>query len=291
MTLAFAMTVGPGEAEMAVDNLESIEALYPEAGTWVRDDRTSDGTWEKLQAWSAGKRISLSRNAQSNGFHGLSRTVAELLTEVAAAESKLVIKIDPDTILLRRGLDQLFRERFSRYGNGICGSYRISASGARRKFHNHGAQVVLDMLPIGPKKRQRALRVGPVGYSRYLMQALSRGYIPGEHVQGGLYAIEGSILKRLATSGFLNSLVAGRSGMVYAEDVLLTLGVKAVGGTISSVNESVDDAPTHIQAFRPLQLSQNRLHDTRLLAVHPVKGVDDALRSVLREIRLASLRG
>ena len=289
MTLAFAMTIGPGEAEMAIDNLEAIEALYPDAVTWVRDDRTSDGTWERLQGWSAGKRVALSRNAQRNGFHGLAKTVAELLMEVAAAEPELVIKIDPDTILLRRGLDQLFRERFSKYGKGICGSYRVSASGARRKFHNHGAQVVLDMLPIGPKKRQRTLRVGPVGYFGYLMQALARGYRPGEHVQGGLYAIEGSILERLATSGYLNSLVAGRSGMVYAEDVLLTLGVKAVGGTISSANESAAGAPTHIQASRPLQLSHDRLHDARLLAVHPVKGVDSALRSVLRDIRSTSL--
>jgi hypothetical protein len=293
MTLAFAMTIGPGEADMAIDNLEAISSLYPGAVTWVRDDVTKDGTWEKVKSWSAGKKVHLSRNPESYGYYGILKTWGQLLLEVEPSQPDILIKIDPDTVLIRRGLDDLFHKRFAQYGKGICGSYLISATGGKRNFRHHGTMIVLDMLPIGPKKKQkglRRLRPGPVGYFPFILRALLHGYRPGEHVQGGLYAIEGSILTKLKSSGFLKAIAFGRSGMVWTEDVLLSLGVKAIGGRISSLNEGLIAAPTHIQAIRPLQISQDRLYGPDLLAIHPVKAVDSELRNVLRDIRVNAIR-
>ncbi len=76
--------------------------------------------------------------------------------------------------------------------------------------------------------------------------------------------------------------------MVWTEDVMLGVGTKAVGDRLSSLNESVLHAPTHIQAVRPLKISNDRLHDPCLLAVHPVKRGDHLLRSTLRDLRMLS---
>jgi hypothetical protein len=291
MTLAFAMCIGPGEAEMAIDNLDAIRQLYPDAVVWVRDDRTDDGTWEEVSGWvtKTGSNTLLSRNPSCFGYHGIMRTFGHLLLEVAPARPDLLIKIDPDTVLIRRGLDRIFQDRFARNGPGMSGTYRISATGAKRRFRNHAAMVMLDLLPIGPKKKLRRMRWGPTSYSPFILKALMRGYRPGEHVQGGLFAIHGSTLQKLLNSGFLEAIAFGRSGMVWTEDVMLAVGTKAVGDTLSSLNEGLLHPSSHIQAARPLNISVDRLHDSCLLAVHPVKRVDHSLRSTLRDLRMLSV--
>ena len=290
MQIAFMMTMGPGESGMAIDNLEAIAALYPDAHSWVRDDATNDGTWEAVQEWSKGKRVHLSRNEHAYGYTGTSRSYGQLLLELAPSRPVMVIKIDPDTVLTGTGLDSHFRRQFASYGNGICGSYRYSPSGHRRHFWRHSLRILIDALPVGPTKKWKGLRWGAVGYFRFLLPAVRNGYRLGENVQGGLYAIEGSALDLLNNSGFLHAMAYETLGMVREEDVLLTLGVKAVGGTIVPLNESSGSAPTHIQATRPLSLDHERLSSPDLLAVHPVKAVDGDIRAILREARLKRLK-
>jgi hypothetical protein len=291
LQLAFVMTMGPGESEMAIDNLEAIASYYPNAYSWVRDDATTDGTWEAVQEWSKEQKVHLSRNPYAYGYTGTSRSYGQLLLELAPLQPKMVIKIDPDTVLVSAGLEKHFEERFAAYGNGICGSYLYSPNGHRRSFTRHGLRVLLDVLPVGPKKAQRSLRWGTVGYLPFILSAMRHGYRLGENVQGGLYAIEGSILNRLYLSGFLNAMAHGKLGMVREEDVLLTLGVKAVGGNIVSVNESLTNGPTHIQATRPLSIRPERLTCPDLMAVHPVKSVDSEIRKLLRESRSVRVGG
>ena len=289
--LAFAMCIGPGEAEMAIDNLDAIRQLYPDAVAWVRDDMTDDGTWEKVSGWIAktGSNTLLSRNPSRFGYHGIMRTFGHLLLEVAPSRPDMLIKIDPDTVLIRGGLDRIFQDRFAQNGPGMSGSYQISPTGARRKFRNHAAMVLLDLLPVGPKKKLCRMRWGPTSYATFILKALTHGYRPGEHVQGGLYAIHGFTLQKLLNSGFLEAIAFGRSGMVWTEDVMLGMGTKAVGDRLSSLNENLLHAPSHIQAFRPLNISDDRLRDPCLLAVHPVKREDHLLRSTLRDLRMLTV--
>ncbi len=285
MRIAFAMAVGPGESEMALDNIHAIRTLYPDATIWLRDDATQDGTWETLvSAVGTDANTVLTRNAHPKGYHWLGQTCAQLLERIAPSKPDLLIKIDPDTVLIRPGLADLFQERFAAYGNGICGSYRINPLGVPRDYSYHARMMMLDLLPIGPQ-RDAPFRWRPVGYFRHILKALLNGYKLGENVLGGLYAIDGATLQKLATSGFLRAIGHGQRGMVWSEDVLISLGVKAVGARISPMNESLTDAPTHILAVRPLQISQERLRSPVLLAVHPVKRDDVDLRSALGRLR------
>lgn len=286
--VAFAMAIGPGEAEMSLDNIEAIRHLYPEAEIWLRDDATTDGTWERVQACTRDPKVKLSRNSHSFGYYRIAQTYGELLLEIATSQPDMLIKIDPDTVLIRPGLDTLFAQRFAQYGPGICGSYRTSPNGAPRDFRHHAYAVALDALPIGPEKKRKGLRWRPVGYFPHLVRALLNKYKFGENVQGGLYAIDGVTLSKLASSGFLKSIASGRRGMVWTEDVLLTLGVKAVGGAISPLNDGVAQRSTHIQALRPLDITQEQLFSPQLLAIHPVKKEDGELRATMRSLRNGS---
>ena len=285
MKIAFAMAMGPGEAEMVIENMESICAMYPDAEIWVRDDATTDGTWERVEEWSRGKNVRLSRNASANGYYWISRTHGELLLGIVPSKPDLLIKLDPDTFLIRPGLEKLFLERFAQYGPGICGSYRTSPNGETRSFRYHGLMVALDALPIGPERKRKELRWRPVGYSPYIFRAMRHGYLLGEHVQGGLFAMDGGTLQGLADSGLIKAMAYGRRGLVGTEDVVLTLGVKALGGAISPLNQEGAPRPTHIQAVHPLDIGEEHLYDPRLLAVHPVKKQEIELRATLRSLR------
>lgn len=284
--IAFAMVMGPGQAEMVIDNIEAICSLYPGAKTWIRNDHTTDGSWEQVQEWSHDKPVRLSRNGSRYGYYRLAQTYGELLLEIADAKPDLLIKIDPDTVLIRPGLIELFQERFTHHGPGICGSHRTSPDGLPRSFRHHALMVALDVMPVGPKKKAKGLRWRPVGYFPHILKAVRRGYRIGENVQGGLYAVDGGTLQNLAGSGFLKAMAFGRHGMVWADDVLITLGVRSVGGVISPLNAADSIATTHIQSVRPLYIKDEHLFGPQLLAVHPIKPEDAALRSALRAIRM-----
>ena len=281
--VAFAMTIGPGEAEMAIDTMQAIRSLYPQAVIWVRDDATSDGTYEAVAQWAVGQPVHISRNSSPYGYYRIVQTFGELLSEIAASHPALVIKVDPDTVLLRPGLVELFEARFRRYGAGICGSYKTSAGGAYRDSTHHRNMMLLDLQPVGPIKKQKSLRWGPVSDIRHLIRAMRNGYELGDNIQGGLYAIDGGTLEKMAASGFLKAAYSGQRGMTWGEDIMLTMGAKSVGGMISPLNE--DDGPklTHIQADRPLPVDAISFSD--LLAVHPVKTQDAELRGRLRSMR------
>ena len=284
--IAFAMVMGPGQAEMVIDNIEAICSLYPGSNTWIRNDHTTDGSWEQVKEWSSGKPVRLSRNNSPYGYYRLAQTYGELLLEIADAKPDLLIKIDPDTVLIRPGLIELFEERFTHHGPGICGSHRTSPDGMRRSFRHHALMMAFDVMPVGPRKKSRSLRWRPVGYFPHILQAVRRGYRIGENVQGGLYAVHGGTLQALADSGFLKAMAFGRHGMVWADDVLITLGVRSVGGVISPLNAADGVAATHIQSVRPLYIKDEHLFGPLLLAVHPIKSEDAALRRALRAIRL-----
>jgi glycosyltransferase involved in cell wall biosynthesis len=108
--IAFAMVVGPGEAEMAIDTLESILHFYPDVALWIRDDRSSDGTWEALEKWAEGKPVHLSRNPVAQGYYGIAKSCCDLLLAIlqSGTTPEIVIKVDPDAVFLNRGLVEAF---------------------------------------------------------------------------------------------------------------------------------------------------------------------------------------
>jgi hypothetical protein len=287
--IAFAMVVGPQEAEMAIDTLDGIASFYPRAALWVREDRTSDGTWEKLNEWSEDKPlVHLSRNPVTQGLDGVAWTVCHLFHQIAESNSApaVVVKIDPDGIVLRPGLVEAFRQKFAEHGPGMCGSYKFGPDGSRRRLHMHVRTFLYDMLPIG-KGHARSFRSKPVYYWKYLIRALRNGYSLGEHVLGGIYALDGRTLIALEKSGFLTAIPLHHKNCARAEDVTIALGTNAAGHALISLNDYPEKVVAWLKAFTPLGITPEEVWDRKYLAVHPVKRKDADIRRFFREKRLA----
>ncbi|GEM_PF-1771401 len=282
--VAFGMAVGPGEGPMALDALESLATYYPDASRWVLDDCTSDGTYDALREWISRHGGHLLRNARPGGYRGIARSYFALLREIARAEPRveMVIKIDPDTCLLGGDLLGRFRARFAAQGPGMVGAYRVGAGGRPRVFGHIRRNMLLDLLlPIGPHKTWRALRVGFPYWARYLRAARRSRYVFGEHVLGALAAIHGDTLQALVRSGFLTVPPRFRA-LTVQMDVLLGIGVRAVGHTLIDLDEASRPASVWLQFLPPVPLTATTILERGYMAVHPVKATPEG--TIMREV-------
>ncbi len=284
--IAFAMVVGPGEAEMAIDTLESILQFYPDAALWIRDDRSSDGTWEALEKWAEGKTVHLSRNPVVQGYHGIAKSLCDLLLAILQSGTKpeIVIKIDPDAVLLQHGLVEAFQAKFATLGPGLCGVYKIAADGSVRDTRRVAHDILIDALPIG-LGLNRAIRWKPVFYFKHLLRALSHGYSLGENIQGGIMALHRQTLVAMGESGFL-AVPTRYIGRLRGDDILLALGTKAVGHGLHSINDHPDKVVAWVRASPFQGITADDLLDKGYFVVHPIKKQDAPLRAAFRQKRL-----
>lgn len=285
------MLVGPGEAEMAIDSLSHALRFYPDSLACVRDDATQDGTFPSLQAFvdrNAG-RVCLSRNDCVLGYFGNAVSLFRSLDHARHAhpDLEMVVKLDPDACILRPGLDQLAREKFARFGPGMLGSYRISPAGTTRRHSVHTKTIVQDLLFIGRDRASGRVRFGPPFYARYFPRAVLHGYVPGHTVLGGLYVLHAATVRRLSDSGFLGAIPSDGSCHTKLEDVLLSMGVKAVGHALLDINNpSSGRVETWLQYAPPFPWTAQQVIDKGYLAIHPVKNTPEGgeLRAELRRL-------
>ena len=284
--IAFAMVVGPGEAEMAIDTLEGILHFYPDAALWIRDDRSSDGTWDALDRWAEGKAVHLSRNPVMQGYRGIAKSFCDLLLAILqpGTAPEIVIKIDPDAVLLKRGLVEAFQAKFASLGPGLCGVYKIAADGSVRDTSMVARDILMDALPIG-LGHDRAIRWKPIFYFKHLLWALRHGYSIGENIQGGTMALHRHTLVAMAESGFL-AVPTRYIGRLRGEDILLPIGAKAVGHGLHSINDHPDKVVAWVRAFRSPAITADELLDKGYFVVHPIKKQDGPLREAFRKNRL-----
>lgn len=286
----FFMVVGPREGALAADTLDSIRACEPSAAIWILDDCTQDGTYERVTAWAAahpGTRVL--RNPAPRGYRGIATSVFSLLEAIAATQPlpELIVKVDPDTCLVRPGVADLMRQRFAAAGPGIVGPYRIGANGGRRTFGRLRRNMLLDLLPVGMHKDRRSVRIGLPFWAPYLPAARRHGYAMGEHVLGALSGMHGATLRAIHDSGFLSAIPDRYRALTVEEDVLLGLAVKAVGHQLIDIAPDAASARVWIQFRPPIPETATALLERQMVAVHPLKASPEgeAMRAVFREIR------
>lgn len=289
--IRFLMLVGPGEAEMAVDTLSHALQLYPAASACVRDDATQDGTFEALENFATlhPKRLCLLRNDTPQGYLGCAVSIFLSLEHTWRAHPHLemVIKLDPDACILRPGLDELARKKFAEFGPGMLGSYRIAPSGAIRDHSMHTRSMLKDLLMLGRDLQTGRLRFGAPFYLRYLVRALGHGYVPGHSVLGGMYILHADTVSAAGKARYWASIPEHAACHTKMEDVLVSLGVKAVGHSLIDINNPASgDVRTWLQYQPPLPWSAEQIAGRNYLAIHPVKNSPEGrkLRADLREI-------
>lgn len=283
---AVVMVVGPSDAQLALRTLRVLLAVAPEVDIYLLDDCTSNGTFDALTSFArehAG--VSVERNSSPNGYHGIAHSVARLLRVAhSAGRYDMVVKIDPDGMIIDGGYFDIVRARFLEFGPGVAGTFRLGPTGGPRRFRREWRQILADLMPLGPTRASgRSVRIGSVGFARHLPRALIHRYRLGEHVQGGVYALHRDTLIALTDSGYLAAIENGVIGMVWSDDLLLSLGVRSVGHSLIDIN--TDTTRCWLQYRSPLPLAPEDIERLGLLALHPVKaGAGDALRATVEAL-------
>ncbi len=285
--IGFLLTVGPREGDISVDVVESILRFYPTAKIWIRDDATSDGTYEKLQGLAAAHpaRIDLVRNPTPMGYYGIPVSIFRSFARIAKAPEKLemLIQLDPD-VWIREGIVEFAQKKFDREGPGIIGSYMIAPTLARRKHGDSRNSILRDLLPLGWDKASRKVRAGLPFYLKYLSPAFKSGYRLGHHVLAAFYIMHGDTLYALQKAGFWESMPDAGSRDVKADDPLVSMGAYIVGHKLIELHDE-DKPRVWIQYQSPVPLSAAQILAARYLAVHPLK-YDEAALKLRNELRL-----
>lgn len=283
------MIVSPGEGGIALDAIHTILRAYPGSRIWLRDDCTGDGTFEQLQsvAREHPDRIDLVRNPVSMGLKGLPVSVFRSFAHVcrSGAELEMLVKVDPDVLVMSNDIVRFARAKFAEQGPGIIGSYRISATRARRSNTTFRLRFLLDLFPIGFDRQHKRIRFGVPFYTRFLLKAFRHGYLLGRHVLGAFYIVHGDTLRALDQAGFWTSIPDMGSREMKWDDALVGIGPWFVGHKLIDLHQEAN-AKFWIQLKNPLPLSAEQIVAARYLAVHPLK--NDAAGSALRA-RLAGL--
>ena len=267
--VVFAMLVAPGEGEIAVDTLRRSLDLYPGAYALILDDATQDGTFDRLcrLASELQDRIVVDRNDHAEGFRGMARSMFRAYQRIYYLwpNVRIVIKIDPDTCVLRSGLVELADRKFSRFGPGMIGSYRLSPSGAMRGHTVHGRAIIRDLVSFSR----------PPFYFRRLIRAMLHGYIPGQSVLGGLYILHGDTVRAAARHDLLLAESA-RTLHLTTEDALVSMTVRAVGHSLIDINDPKHgDVPAWIVWRAADRCTLDEIRTKGYLAIHPVKNNAD----------------
>ncbi|TCK71602.1 glycosyl transferase family 2 [Acidipila rosea] len=293
MMVGFAMVVGPREGGIATDTIRSILNFYPQSKIWIRDDATTDGTFEQLQslAASAPHRIDLTRNPHAMGLDGIAVSTFRLFQHIANAPEKLemVIQLDPDVCIVREGLVEFARKRFAVAGPGILGSYTRTPDRRPRSHRVHARAMLRDLLPVDRDRGSGRLRAGLPFYLRFLPRAFRSGYKPGHHVLAAFYIVHGETLYALARLGFWSSIPKDGSRSVKPDDPLVSLGAYAVGHRLIDIHEEDGRSQVWIQHRAPVPLTAEEIHAHSLLAVHPLKQ-DEASMLLRNELKRLTLQ-
>ncbi len=280
------MTVSEGEASIALDSLNAIRAHYPDADLWLLDDCSEDGTAEQVERWARMNKARFHRNPVRRGYRGNAHCIFRLFHLIASSGQPygMVIKLDPDTRIVRPGLAELLASRQAAEGPGIVGACWHSPDGRVRRTVKKQLITAIDLSPIGPD-HLRKLRVGWPFYARWALRGLVRGHLPGWHALGALYAIDGGLVSALEAEGYWTAIPPDFHALLHSEDLLVSLGVAAIGGRLIDINPP-GQTPTWLQYLPPVPWTAEEMVSGGLLAVHPLKRGEpgDTIRRRLWEL-------
>jgi hypothetical protein len=234
MSAGVLIPVGPGEIELErwAALMESLVAYEDAAHVVVVDDaeqpRSFDGASQVL-------RTSLPKGR----FDPYSAMAAGTLTgmrALAEAGVEFMVKLDTDAFVIGP-FTQALGAAFEDPRLGVAGRYRYDTAGTgRRDFTVHRGALVTAWLPVplSTYRRDGRLRMyaRPPGAQRRITatitRALRNGWEPGEHCQGGAYAVSGALLRTALDRGYLRH-PADWTATRIPEDVLVGIIARACG--------------------------------------------------------------
>jgi hypothetical protein len=236
--VAVVVPVGPNcRVEFVRDTLDSID-YFVDGRTLIVMDDSGSGTAAK----AVGVREATVLPASTSGLRGgLYGSLAAGFNAALASDFEILLRIDTDGLVA--GAD--FAEDASRIFSsetktGALGSYTTGYDGGRRSFTSPRNRLAWE-LTVGVFRDTRlALRL----WSLFL-RAIRRGYVPGEHVMGGVVVYSHAAVKALKEAGALDDHVVARSKL--QEDHLFGLYLRSLGFTLANFGQRGDSLPMGVK--------------------------------------------
>lgn len=160
----------------------------------------------------------------------------QYLHSSAPASRRFVLRIDTDALVIAPFANRVAQVFEQRPTVGMIGSYLVSPNGKPRGYEYWG-ELLKDMLRpwLRGARRRRTGRPLPINFwgpparlRRVIRRAMAHGYVLGQSVQGGAYAISMAAINRLAECGYLaDPMLWLNTDLV--EDVMVSMLVKASG--------------------------------------------------------------
>jgi hypothetical protein len=255
-TLTF---VGPGEVEARrlMQLLESLQFFEPGVNTVVIIDDRSGLDFSALVPSTLLPRIAIvknSRNGEGDWWQGgLCVGLVDGFKYLAAQEPfDFVVRLDTDALVIGKFAERIHAKFQSIADAGLLGTWdKYPVSGKQRLPHKEMNDAFIPILKKltrhfavwrhdkKPTRIQCSLNPSDLLVRSIVLAAISNGYRLGDFLQGGAYAINGVLVRRLSENGYLRS---PRSFLrqQYGEDALVTLLCYAAGYRAEGFNSKGD---------------------------------------------------
>lgn len=256
---AIVLPVGPG-IDSTFDTLASIAHYCPEPHILVIvDDRTQDGTYERLRKEQA-PHWHILRNDEPNGIRRLVHTLCRAYRYILAnTQARLVLRLDQDALVIKKGaIGDAWAFLQERPRVGLFGVYSTDYN-RPRSFKSHEVQINKELS--WPWR----LTGGLPYWSSLLHTAELRGYQRGDNVFGGAYWVTRPCLESMATMGALD--VPKRWHSRLMEDVYFSMATVAAGFALGHF--SAPDGPMCLE-WRGLPFPADELAKMPYKIIHSV---------------------
>jgi len=242
----------------------------------ILDDASSSRVGETLLKAFAGRsnvQIDLIRNERSSGFRGaMDRTLfAFRHISLTNHEFDYILRVDADLFFNRKELAALFDQSLLP-AKGMVGT--------TAKFRWRDLiQVLADLIPFGFRRRQQQgvvehkwefKRMKPVWWWDLGLRSLLHGF-NRNFIGGSFQIIAGSTLSELSRRGWLDRKPLEGLGLVFGEDVMSNVLVKALNHPLVDIAELVPDWACDM-AINPHKGDSQSIQANKYYLVHPLKG-------------------
>jgi hypothetical protein len=237
-------------------------------------------------------KFELIRNESSSGFRGAMARTLSALHHISLLNQDIdyILRVDADLFFNRKELALLFDSN-KLPKTGMCG--------VKTTFRWRDLVLLLaDLFPIGFRRRQRQgvvehkwelRRLRPVWWCDLGFRALVHGF-NRRFIGGPFQIIAGSTLTEWAQRGWLKRKPLTSLGLIFGEDVMTNMMVKALNHPLVDLAELVPDWACDM-AINPHKGGFEFIQANRYYLVHPLKG--DAwglrLRQELERLQVGQL--
>jgi len=213
------------------------------------------------------------RIEKSKGYRGLMGRALFALNRIAESDIRFdyFVRVDADLFINRPAISNLFTTcRLPQ--RGLVGKVQ------ELRWRDY-IQILLDLIPIGLQRKVvgdhlehawALTRTRPVWWSDIGRKALLHGF-GRRFVHGALMIMAGDTLTDLKRSGWLDRTPSASTGLMFGDDVVVSLLVKGLGDPLVDFNEVMPEWRCEM-SFDPrsFNISSSPMRDYHVL--HPLKG-------------------